>query len=55
MAGWEDGRLATPLTYIHYSTDSMPATSATLYVNGSINNKQTEFLLDSGAARYTKV
>ena len=50
MASQEDGRLATPLTYIHYSTNNMPLASATFYVKGSINNKQTEFLLDSGAA-----
>ena len=49
-ASREDGRLATPLTYIHYTTDNMPISSATLYVNGSINNNKTEFLLDSGAA-----
>ena len=47
---WEDGQLVTPLTYIHYSTDNVPISSATLYVNGKINDKQTYFLLDSGAA-----
>ena len=38
------------MTYIHYSTDNVPISSATLYVNGKINDKQTYFLLDSGAA-----
>ena len=42
--------MVTPLTYIHYSTDNVPISSATLYVNGKINNHQTDFLLDSGAA-----
>jgi len=32
MASWEDGRLATPLTYIHYSTNNMPLTFTTFYV-----------------------
>ena len=38
------------MTYIHYSTDNVPISFATLYVNGKINNNQTDFLLDSGAA-----
>ena len=50
QASQEDGWLAMPLAYIHFLTVRMSVASATFYVNGSINNKQAEFLLDSSVA-----
>ena len=51
QASPEGGRLVTTLTYIHHPMGNTPTTvNAIFYVNGNISNRQTDFLLDSGAA-----